>query len=127
MRKIHAISSLGLLAFALCSQPALAATKKKVVKHKPVAAASAAPATAPMAAASPAPVMQKTRVCDTTSSTTGAVAGAALGAVLGNKVIDKGVLGTAGGAAAGAFAGQAIERTLTAKQRCHDVETPVKP
>jgi len=123
MRKIHAISSLALLACALCSQPALAATKKKAVKHKPVAAASSAP----MAAASPAPVMQKTRVCDTTSSTTGAVAGAALGAVLGNKVIDKGVLGTAGGAAAGAFAGQAMERTLTAKQRCHDVETPVKP
>lgn len=125
MRKIHAISSLALLAFALCGQPALAATKKKPVKHKPVAAA--APAPAPVAAASHAPVMQKTRVCDTTSSTTGAVAGAALGAVLGNKVIDKGVLGTAGGAAAGAFAGQAIERTLTAKQRCREVETPVKP
>ncbi|MFK4980026.1 glycine zipper 2TM domain-containing protein [Klebsiella pneumoniae] len=50
-----------------------------------------------------------------------------MGAVLGNKVIDNGILGTAGGAAAGAFAGQALERTLTAKQRCREVETPIRP
>lgn len=126
MRKIGNLSGLGLglIALALCAQPGLSATvKKKTVKPRAIAAAKPVPAPV----ATPAPVMQKTKVCDHTGATTGAVAGAAVGAVLGNKVVDNGILGTAGGAVAGAFAGQALERTITAKQRCREVETPVRP
>ena len=61
------------------------------------------------------------QVCRRSPGTTGLVAGGVGGAVLGNKVIGGGLLGTAAGAVGGAFAGRAIDRTMTAKQRCHYV------
>jgi len=56
--------------------------------------------------------------CRHSSGTTGLVAGGAGGALLGNSVLGHGALGTVAGAVGGAFAGRAIDRTITAKQRC---------
>ena len=58
------------------------------------------------------------QVCRRSSGTTGLVAGGVGGAVAGNKIIGGGLLGTAAGAVGGALAGRAIDRTITAKQRC---------
>lgn len=56
--------------------------------------------------------------CRRSSGTTGLVAGGVGGAVVGSQVIGGGLLGTAAGAVAGALGGRAIDRTITAKQRC---------
>lgn len=56
--------------------------------------------------------------CRHSSGTTGLVAGGVGGALVGNSVLGHGVLGTVGGAVGGAFAGRAIDRTITAKDRC---------
>lgn len=56
--------------------------------------------------------------CRHSSGTTGLVAGGAGGALLGNSVLGHGALGTVAGAVGGAFAGRAIDRTVTAKDRC---------
>ena len=57
------------------------------------------------------------RRCRHSSGTTGLVAGGVGGAVLGNAV-GGGLLGTLAGGAAGALGGRAIDRTITAKDRC---------
>ncbi len=57
--------------------------------------------------------------CRRSSGTTGLIAGGAAGAVLGSQVIGGGLLGTAAGAVGGALGGRAIDRTMTAKQRCY--------
>ena len=56
--------------------------------------------------------------CRRSSGTTGLVAGGVGGAVVGSEVIGGGLLGTAAGAVAGALGGRAIDRSITAKQRC---------
>jgi uncharacterized protein YcfJ len=56
--------------------------------------------------------------CRRSSGTTGLIAGGATGAVVGSKVIGGGILGTAAGAVGGALGGRAIDRSITAKQRC---------
>jgi outer membrane lipoprotein SlyB len=61
---------------------------------------------------------RRQRECRRSSGTTGLIAGGVGGAVLGSKVIGGGLLGTAVGAAGGALAGRAIDRTITAKDRC---------
>jgi len=58
------------------------------------------------------------RRCRHSSGTTGLVAGGVGGALVGQSVLGHGLLGTAAGAVGGAFAGRAIDRTITAKQRC---------
>lgn len=58
------------------------------------------------------------RYCRHSAGTTGLVAGGVTGAVVGSKVIGGGLLGAAAGAVGGAVAGRAIDRTVTAKQRC---------
>jgi uncharacterized membrane protein len=57
--------------------------------------------------------------CRHSSGTTGLVAGGVGGALVGRSVIGGGILGTAAGAVGGALAGRAIDRTLTARQRCY--------
>jgi hypothetical protein len=59
----------------------------------------------------------RTKRCRHSSGTTGLVAGGVGGAVLGNAV-GGGLLGTLAGAGAGALGGRAIDRTITAKDRC---------
>lgn len=56
--------------------------------------------------------------CRHSSGTTGLVAGGVGGALVGNSVLGHGALGTIAGGVGGAFAGRAIDRTITAKQRC---------
>ena len=58
------------------------------------------------------------RSCRHSSGTTGLVAGGVGGALLGNSVLGHGALGTIAGGVGGAFAGRAIDRTITAKNRC---------
>ena len=58
------------------------------------------------------------RTCRHSSGTTGLVAGGVGGALLGNSVLGHGALGTIAGGVGGAFAGRAIDRTITAKNRC---------
>ena len=60
------------------------------------------------------------RSCRHSKGTTGLVAGGVTGAVVGSKVIGGGLVGAAAGAVGGAFAGRAIDRTITAKKRCHN-------
>ena len=59
------------------------------------------------------------KVCRHSSGTTGLVAGGVGGALLGNSVFGHGALGTIAGGVGGAFGGRAIDRTITAKQRCY--------
>jgi hypothetical protein len=59
----------------------------------------------------------RTKRCRHSSGTTGLIAGGVGGAVLGNAV-GGGLLGTIAGAGAGALGGRAIDRTITAKNRC---------
>jgi hypothetical protein len=58
------------------------------------------------------------KYCRHSSAATGKVAGGVAGAVIGSKVIGGGLLGAAAGAVGGVVAGGAIDRTLTARQRC---------
>ena len=57
------------------------------------------------------------RRCRHSSGTTGLVAGGVGGAVAGN-ALGGGLLGTVAGGAAGALGGRAIDRSITAKDRC---------
>ena len=59
------------------------------------------------------------RSCRHSSGTVGLVGGGAAGAVVGSKATNGSLLGTAAGAVGGAFGGRAIDRTITAKKRCH--------
>lgn len=59
------------------------------------------------------------KYCRRSSGTTGLVAGGVGGAVVGSKVLGGGILGVAAGAVGGAVAGRAIDRTMTARQRCY--------
>jgi len=59
------------------------------------------------------------KVCRRSSGTTGLVAGGVAGGVVGSQVIGGGLLGTAAGAVAGALGGRAVDRSITAKQRCY--------
>lgn len=58
------------------------------------------------------------RGCRHSSGTTGLVAGGVGGALLGNSVLGHGALGAIAGGVGGAFAGRAIDRTITARDRC---------
>ncbi|HET7576593.1 MAG TPA: hypothetical protein VFK19_08535 [Sphingomicrobium sp.] len=60
------------------------------------------------------------RVCRYSNGTTGLVAGGVVGAVAGPNVVGHGVLGAAAGAVGGAIAGRAIDRSITARQRCYN-------
>ena len=59
------------------------------------------------------------KYCRTSAGTTGMIAGGVGGAVVGRKVIGKGILGTGAGIVGGALAGRAIDRSITANQRCY--------
>ncbi|MBS0254363.1 MAG: hypothetical protein JSS36_03910 [Proteobacteria bacterium] len=61
---------------------------------------------------------KRVKVCRKSSGTAGLIAGGATGAVVGAKVLG-GPVGIAAGAVGGAFGGRAIDRTITAKKRCH--------
>lgn len=58
------------------------------------------------------------RRCRHSSGTAGLIAGGAAGALIGKGVIG-GPVGIVAGAVGGAFAGRAIDRTITARKRCH--------
>jgi hypothetical protein len=59
------------------------------------------------------------KYCRYSRGTTGLVAGGVGGAVVGSKVLGGGILGVAAGAVGGAVAGRAIDRSMTARQRCY--------
>ena len=59
------------------------------------------------------------KVCRRSSGTTGLIAGGVAGAVAGPAIVGGGLLGTVAGGVAGALGGRAIDRTITAKQRCY--------
>ena len=59
------------------------------------------------------------KVCRHSSGTTGLVAGGVGGALAGRSVLGGGALGTIAGGVGGALAGRAIDRTVTAKDRCY--------
>ena len=61
------------------------------------------------------------KVCRRSSATTGTVVGGVAGAVAGPSIIGHGLLGAAAGAVGGAVAGGAIDRSMTARYRCHYV------
>ena len=56
--------------------------------------------------------------CRRSSGTTGLIAGGVAGAVAGPAIVGGGLLGTVVGGVGGALGGRAIDRTITAKQRC---------
>ncbi len=64
------------------------------------------------------PAKRVVKVCRKSSGTAGLIAGGAGGALVGKGVIG-GPVGIVAGAVGGAFAGRAIDRTMTAKKRCH--------
>ena len=59
------------------------------------------------------------KYCRHSSAATGKVAGGVAGAVIGSKVLGGGLLGAAAGAVGGVVAGGAIDRSMTARQRCY--------
>jgi len=61
------------------------------------------------------------KICRRSSATTGTVVGGVAGAVAGPSIIGHGLLGVAAGAVGGAVAGGAIDRSMTARYRCHYV------
>lgn len=61
---------------------------------------------------------RRVKVCRKSSGTTGLVAGGAVGAVAGHALLG-GPVGIAAGAVGGALGGRAVDRTITAKKRCH--------
>ena len=60
------------------------------------------------------------KTCRKSSGTAGLIAGGATGALVGRGIIG-GPVGIVAGAVGGAFAGRAVDRTITAKHRCHYV------
>jgi outer membrane lipoprotein SlyB len=71
------------------------------------------------ASAERVPARHVVKICRKSSGTTGLVAGGVAGAVVGGKLIGGGLAGPLVGAAAGALGGRAIDRSMTAKRRCH--------
>lgn len=61
---------------------------------------------------------KRVKVCRKSSGTTGLIAGGAAGAMVGHAVLG-GPVGIAAGAVGGALGGRAVDRTITAKKRCH--------
>ncbi|WP_114228464.1 MULTISPECIES: hypothetical protein [Sphingomonas] len=59
------------------------------------------------------------KTCRHSNGTAGLIAGGVGGALLGRGLLGHGLLGTAAGAVGGAFAGRAIDRSITAPQRCY--------
>ena len=74
-------------------------------------------------AAMPATADAKThrvyKTCRRSSGTAGLIAGGGAGAVIGSKLIGGGIAGPLVGAVGGAVAGREIDRSMTAKRRCH--------
>lgn len=68
--------------------------------------------------AAPAEAKHRVKVCRKSSGTTGLVAGGAVGAVAGHALLG-GPVGIAAGAVGGALGGRAVDRTVSAKKRCH--------
>lgn len=66
----------------------------------------------------PAEARHRVKVCRKSSGTAGLIAGGATGAVVGHALLG-GPVGIAAGAVGGAFGGRAVDRTITAKKRCH--------
>jgi uncharacterized protein YcfJ len=58
------------------------------------------------------------KYCRHSSATTGKVVGGVTGALVGHSLLGHGLLGTAAGAVGGVVAGGAIDRSMTARQRC---------
>jgi outer membrane lipoprotein SlyB len=56
--------------------------------------------------------------CRKSKGHTGLIAGGVAGALAGPSVVGGGLLGAAAGGVAGALGGRAIDRTITAKDRC---------
>jgi hypothetical protein len=59
------------------------------------------------------------RYCRRSPATTGTVVGGVAGAVAGPSIIGHGLLGAVAGGVGGAMAGGAIDRSMTARQRCY--------
>jgi uncharacterized protein YcfJ len=59
------------------------------------------------------------KYCRRSSATTGKVVGGVTGAVVGSQVLGGGLLGAAAGAVGGVVAGGAIDRSVSANQRCY--------
>ncbi|MDF2385535.1 hypothetical protein JMG10_28980 [Nostoc ellipsosporum NOK] len=59
--------------------------------------------------------------CRRSTGTAGLVGGAAVGVLAGPAIIGHGLLGAAVGGVGGALGGRAIDRSITAKKRCHYV------
>ena len=59
------------------------------------------------------------KVCRRSNGSAGLIAGGVGGALVGRSILGHGLLGTAGGAVGGALAGRAVDRSLTARQRCY--------
>jgi hypothetical protein len=95
-------------------------TMRNAIKTLTIALSGAALVTTAMPGVAEArPAKHVYKVCRKSSGTTGLIAGGAAGAVVGSKVIGGGIVGPAVGAVGGALGGRAIDRTITAKQRCH--------
>lgn len=60
--------------------------------------------------------------CRKSKGHTGLIAGGVAGALAGPSVVGGGLLGAAAGGVAGALGGRAIDRTITAKDRCYYVK-----
>ncbi|WP_084582583.1 hypothetical protein [Sphingomonas azotifigens] len=60
--------------------------------------------------------------CRRSKGEAGLIAGGVAGAVAGPAIIGGGLLGAAAGGVAGALGGRAIDRSLTAKNRCYYVK-----
>ena len=74
----------------------------------------------------PAPAMAKYvahqrvyKTCRHSKGKAGLIAGGVAGAVIGGSLIGGGLAGPLIGAAGGALGGRAIDRSITAKKRCH--------
>jgi len=66
----------------------------------------------------PVPAKKVYKTCRHSSGTTGLIAGGAGGALVGHALLG-GPVGIAAGAVGGALGGRAVDRTITAKKRCH--------
>ncbi|MHA6719640.1 hypothetical protein ACX40Y_09315 [Sphingomonas sp. RS6] len=62
------------------------------------------------------------RKCRRSKGRTGLIAGGVIGVLAGPAVLGHGLLGAVAGGAGGALGGRAIDRSLTAKDRCHAVK-----
>jgi hypothetical protein len=74
---------------------------------------------APIEAAPKSRTVHHYKKCRYSKGHTGLIAGAVVGAVAGPAILGHGLLGAAAGGVGGALGGRAIDRTITAKKRCH--------